>query len=92
MHLVNGTGNSPSPGQPTPGGRGGKKCKCTFLHFFALFTLSHFLHFLHFFAFFCTCFHCPVRVVFALLMYVTQPEAGAQVHTNDEEEENEPGR
>ena len=43
---------------------------------------------MHFFAFFCTCFHCPVRVVFALLMSVTQPEAGAQVHTNDEEEEN----
>ena len=61
-----------------------------FFHFFALFTLSHFLHFLHFFAFFCTCFHCPVTVVFAFLMSVTQPEAGAQAHTNDEEEENEP--
>ena len=79
-------------GRPQDQNRGGGECKCSFLHFFALFTLSHFLHFLHFFAFFCTCFHCPVRVVFALLMSVTQPEAGAQVHTNDEEEENEPGR
>ena len=74
-------------------GTGGGKCKCTFFafFFFALFTLSHFFAlFALFCTFFCTCFHCPVRVVFALLMSVTQPEAGAQVHTNDEEEENEP--
>ena len=72
-------------------GRGGGEVQMHFFAFFLHFPISnHFLHFLHFFVFFCTCFHCPVRVAFALLMSVTQPEAGAQVHTNDEEEENEP--
>ena len=72
------------------GQRGGGGVQMHFFAFFSLFTLSLFLHFLHFPPFFCTCFHCPVRVVFALLMFVMQPKASAQVHTNDEEEENEP--
>ena len=53
---------------------------------------------MHFFAFFCP-FHfepffalvsTALSELFSLLMSVTQPEAGAQAHTNDEEEENEP--
>ena len=60
------------------------------MHFFSLiFFTFHFepffCTFCTFLQFFCTCVHCPVRVVFALLMSVTQPE-DAVFHPSVEEQ------